>query len=137
MTYIDGDYMENKTHFSEVLWGTATTHYVVCAEEMSDRCWAEVFRCLNAVRARRKQVEYANYGGPSHPIPTNQSPIRMATPSSWGFSRRMRSMAAKVFPHPSCTIPSADINFRMTTRLASVTSTHVEFNFTHYDPSNS
>jgi len=63
-TYLDGDYVENKGHFSEILWGPATTHYVARAEEMSDGRWAEVFRCLNAVRARKKQVEYASHGGP-------------------------------------------------------------------------
>jgi len=81
--YITGDYIENKAHFSEVLWGPATTHYVARAHEMSDGRWAEVFRCLNAVVARKKQTEYANHGGPQlsdarPPVPDSDSDSELA-----------------------------------------------------------
>jgi len=72
--------MESKAHFSEVLWGSATSHYVARAEGMSDVRWAEVFRCLNAVRARKKHVEYANHGGPG-PSDTRQ-PVPDSDPDS-------------------------------------------------------
>ena len=62
--YIDGDYAESKTHFSEVLWGPTTTHYVARAQEMGDGRWAEVFHSLNDAMAKKKQVEYASHGGP-------------------------------------------------------------------------
>ena len=78
--YISGDYVENKSHFSEVLWGPATAHYVARAEEMSDGRWNEVFRSLNTVIGKHKQVEYANHGGP-RPSDTRQ-PVPDSDPDS-------------------------------------------------------
>ena len=76
--YIDGDYVENKKPFSELHSGPATAHYVIRAQEMDDKRWAEVFHCLNAVLARKRQVECANHGGPQpsetrQPIPESDT----------------------------------------------------------------
>lgn len=62
--YINGDFAENKKHFSEVYWGPATAHYVARAEGMDSGRWAEVFRSLNDVLAKKRQVEHASHGGP-------------------------------------------------------------------------
>jgi len=76
--YLEGKYIESTRQFNKVLWGPTTTHYITRAEEMSDGRWAEVFRCLNSVLARKRQAEYANHGGPPPsdtrlPVPDSDS----------------------------------------------------------------
>lgn len=76
--YLEGVYTKSNQQFNKVHWGPTTAHYVTRAKEMTDRRWAEVFRCLNGALMKKRQAGYASHGGPppsdTHlPIPDSNS----------------------------------------------------------------
>ena len=71
--YLEGTYTESNQQFNKVHWGPTTAHYVTHAKEITDRRWAEVFRCLNSVLMKKRQAEYASHSGP--PLPDTHLPI--------------------------------------------------------------
>lgn len=76
--YLEGTYNDNNMQFNKILWGPTTGHYITRAKEMDERRWAEVFRCLNSVLARKRRAEHANHGGPPPsdtrlPVPDSDS----------------------------------------------------------------
>ena len=113
--YLEGKYVESTQQFNKVLWGPTTTYYITRAKEMSDGRWAEVFRCLNSVLARKRQAEYANHSGPppsdTHlPVPDSDSDRDFPGPGGG-------DNGGGGIPYSQHELPLTDHNFSIGTQL--------------------
>lgn len=111
--YLEGNFTESNMQFNKVLWGQTTAHYITRAKEMSNGRWAEVFRCLNSVLARKRRAEHANHGGPppseTHlPVPDSDSDGDFPEPGDGADGN-------KGTPKPWHTVPLIDSTFSVAT----------------------